>query len=150
MVSFFKFFSAPCSPSCVEKIDHDLIQRECMGRSISQKSRTNENISNRGWTLGIKPYSMIEVRSRKESWMIREIFYWPSEEFPVLNLKVQKCRFGLGNLMKNIYKQKGFVWFFCYEIHYQQHISLNFTLVICSWCLLTLRIWTDISHNENA
>ena len=61
------FFSTPCSPSCVEKIDHDLIQRECMGRSISQKSRTNENISNRGWTLGIKPYSMIEVRSRKES-----------------------------------------------------------------------------------
>ena len=106
------FFSTPCSPSCVEKIDHDLIQRECMGRSISQKSRTNENISNRGWTLGIKPYSMIEVRSRKESWMIREIFYWPSEEFPVLNLKVQKCRFGLSNLMKNIYKQKGFVCFF--------------------------------------
>jgi len=38
-----------------------------MGKSISQKSRTNENMSNRGWTLGIKPYTMIKVRSRKES-----------------------------------------------------------------------------------
>ena len=62
----FKFFSSPCSTSCFEKIGHDLIQRECMGKSISQKSRTNENMSNRGWTLGIKPYTMIKVRSRKE------------------------------------------------------------------------------------